>query len=233
MRKEVTTKILITAILLSVAGVITSNYMEKYAVDSTLLPEKIENGNEFQKWIRNHKKRFDLDADEFVLLEKNELLNSANLTINSSDNKDAYKAHLDLIERFKEIDDVRFSPNEFEFLDYRRELREQGKYDINDVYYHGLREDKIFDALILSCDLEKNCYFDRAFFLDNHTFVISEFSRPISDKQVETGDYEVCEIDEICEYTIKLHMFDFINSARFVYESEPYQLNLSELNQYF
>lgn len=233
MNKKLLTKTLTIAIVVSVFAVVASNYAEQYAIDSSKLPEKVEESKEFQKWLINHKKRFDLDADEFRLVEKNELLNSAYLTIKSADNPEALKQHQELLERFMELDDVRFSPNEYEFLDYRRELREDEKYNINDVYYHGLREDRIIDAKILSCDLEKNCYFDRAFFLDNHTFVISQISRPLTDAEVEARDYVVCELDQECEYTIKLHVFDFINSAQFVYESQPYILNISELSQYF
>lgn len=222
---------LVTLIFAGVVGVVTSNYMEKLAVDNSKLPSKVENSKEFQKWINNHKKRFDLEADKFLLKEKNEVFNSANLKIQSSDNPAANEAHQELLARFKDYKNVRFSPNGFEFLDYRHETRENDLYTAFDVYYHGLREDKIIDTKILSCKPELNCYFDRGFFIDNHTFVISEFSRNIDKKDIP--NMKPCGMNEICTYTIKLHVFDFINSARFVYESKPFEMNLGEMSQYF
>ncbi|MBI2414519.1 hypothetical protein HYV31_01575 [candidate division WWE3 bacterium] len=230
-KTKIQTVILCSLIFASVIGVVISNYIQEFAIDNSKLPSKVENSKEFQKWIINHKKRLTLEADEFKLKEKNEVFNSANLKIRSVEDEIASSEHLTKIELFKNYRGVRFSPNEFEFLDFRHELRENGLYTENDVYYHGLREDKIIDAKILSCRPELNCFFDRGFFIDNHTFVISEFSRNIEKKDIP--NMIPCSTSENCTYTIKLHVFDFINSARFVYESKPFELNLIEMSKYF
>jgi hypothetical protein len=233
MNNKTLTILLTSAILVLVVGVVASNYAQERAIDQSKIPEKMENGKEFQRWITNLKKHMDLEADEFRLKEKNEVFNSAYLSIVSVEDEDAYNNHLALLAQYEDLDKVRFSPNEYQFLDYRHEVRginTRGEpYQPNNVYYHALREDKIFDTLILSCREDANCFFDRGFFLDNHTFVISEFARPIEKKDLEEGNYEECLLDEVCTYTIKLHMFDLLNSARLVYESNEYELDLSSL----
>ena len=227
MNKDLLTKILVTSILLLTAGTVASNYAEQRAIDNSKIPEDMEISKEFQKWITNMKKRIDVSADDFRLKEKNEVFNSASLTITSASNEAANAAHLAKLAEYKNYQNVRFSPNDFQFLDYRHQRRSDGfrRYLANDVYFHGLDDDKIIDTKILTCDLEFNCYFDRGFFVDNHVFVISEFSR--------NEVLPACAFNEVCTYTIKLHVFDLINSTQLVYESKPYDLNLSEITQYF
>jgi len=233
MTKNKLTKLLTVGILLLVVGVVSSNYAEEYAIDQSKIPELMETGKEFQRWITNLKKHMDVEADEFRLKEKNEVFNSAYLSIKSTDDENEYNRHLALIEEYMKYDKVKFSPNEFQFLDYRhivRGINPKGEpYQPNEIYYHALREDKIIDTMILSCKEEANCFMDRGFFLDNHTFVISHFSRPISKQDLKEENFEECAFDEECTYTIKLHMFDLLNSEQLVYESEEYSLNLSTL----
>jgi hypothetical protein len=228
---KIVTVILTLLLFGGVVGTVVSNYAEEYAVDNSKLPDKVERSKEFQKWINNHKKRFTLEADSFRFKEKNEFFNSAFITIKSSDDEIALKEHQEKLARFATYPSVRFSPNEFEFLDYRHEKREGDKYAANDVYYHGLREDKIIDTKILSCKIELNCYFDRGFFIDNNGFVISEISRNVDKKDIPI--MKPCAFNDICTYTIKLHVYDFINSSRYVYESMPIDINLAEISQYF
>jgi len=227
------TTFLVFVVLALTAATVASNYRQQLAIDNSKISSGVELSKEFQRWITNMKKRVDISADEFRLIESNEVFNSAHLTISTTENEEANSAHLAKLEEFSQYDDVRFSPNEFQFLDFRREVRSDGnrEYLPNEVYYHGLQETKIIDTRILSCDIDANCYFDRAFFADNHVFVISQFSRDVPEDELATAP--ACALDEVCTYTIKLHVFDLINSAQHVYASNPYNLNLSEMTQYF
>ncbi|KKS27336.1 MAG: hypothetical protein UU86_C0021G0011 [candidate division WWE3 bacterium GW2011_GWC1_42_102] len=99
-------------------------------------------------------------------------------------------------------------------------------YAPNEVHFYGLKEDKIIDARILDCSAHANCYFDRAYFLDNDVFVISEFSRTIDKKDVVSA---ACSLEETCEYSVKVHVIDLINNKRLVYESKPFQAVMTEL----
>lgn len=233
MNKLLISKILVGLVFLLVIATIYSNYREQLAIDRSKIPESMEYAEEFQDWIINMKKQVNVSADEFRLQEVNEVFNSAHFDVSPKDNKKAYQDHLDKLKEFKKLDDVRFSPNGFQFLDFRHLTKVNEKYDSYDVYFHGLRENKIIDTKILSCEPLKNCYFDRAFFIDNDTFVISKYSRPISDEDLKDENYDTCEIDEVCTYTIKLHLFDLINSDQFVYESKPYKVNLAEIVEFF
>ena len=233
MQKKLITKILVILIFILVGATIYSNYKEQLAIDRSKIPDSMEYAEEFQDWIINMKKQVDVSADEFRLLEVNEVFNSAHFTVQSRDNKEAYQKHLNKLEEFSKYDDVRFSPNGFQFLDYRHKTRVDNEFEPFEVYFHGLRENKIIDTKILSCKPERNCYFDRAFFIDNDTFVISKYSRPITDENLKSGNYEPCAFDEICTYTIKLHLFDIINSDQYVYESDSYEVNLSEIVEFF
>jgi len=227
MNKNLLTKLLVVVILLLTAATVASNYAEQLAIDNSKIPEDIEISKEFQRWITNMKKRVDVEADKFRLKEKNEVFNSAFLTITSTNNEAANQAHLAKLAEYEAYQKVRFSPNELQFLDFRPEARSDGirQYEPNEVYFHGLDQDKIIDTKILTCDLEFNCFFDRGFFIDNHVFIISEFSR--------NETLPACALNEVCTYTIKLHVFDLINGTQFVYESEPYDLNLSEMTAFF
>lgn len=233
MKIKLISKILVALVFVLVGATVYSNYREQLAIDRSKIPESMEYAEEFQDWIINMKKQVDVSADEFRLLEVNEVFNSAHFDVSSKDNENAYQVHLNKLEEFEDLDDVRFSPNGFQFLDFRRETREDGKYEPYDVYFHGLRENRIIDTKILSCEPLRSCYFDRAFFIDNDSFVISKYSRPISDEDLENEGYEPCTLDEVCTYTIKLHLFDLINSDQFVYESNPYEVNLAEIVEFF
>ena len=235
MQKKLITKILVALIFILVGATVYSNYREQLAIDRSKIPESMEYAKEFQDWIINMKKQVDVSADEFRLKEVNEVFNSAHMKIASRDDKEAYKNHLDKLETFEGYENVRFSPNDFQFLDFRHKLRQEAGFEFepHDVYFHGLRENKIIDTKILSCEPLRNCYFDRGFFIDNDTFVISRYSRPISDENIETGNYEPCAFDEACTYTIKLHLFDIINGDQYVYESNEYEVNLAETVEFF
>ena len=203
--------------------------MEQYAIDRTKLPSKIEESEGFQRWITNWKKRMDVAADGFVYREKNEVFNSTFLTVTKVESDDEVQKIADAVDSYRQFNDVTFSPSNRQFLDYRHV--ERGDYDTNQVHYYGLRDDRLIDTRILECVKMANCYFDRAYFIDNHTFVISEISRNVHKDDIET--VPSCTANELCTYTFKLHFIDLINSERLVYESAPFDVILSEIVQYF
>jgi len=173
----------------------------------------------------------EVNADGFKLVEENEIYNTKWLKISSIEEPGKQEEFEKTIEENKDIRYIVFSPSEREFLDYRHEIRNvispNGDfYQPNEVRFYGQKEDKIIEARILDCSLRANCYFDRAYFLSNDLFVITEISRNIDKKDTTTPE---CPINSICTYTIKLHLIDLINNKRYVYESASMDLNLEEL----
>lgn len=224
MRKIVNVAAAIAIFVLIAAGVLL-NIKEQKSIDHSKLPEKVENSNGFQRWITNLKNNdFVIEADEFVLKEENEIYNTKWITVSSIDDDGMKEKYDKTIEAMQDVRKVVFSPSGREFIDYRNEYRDG--YQRNEAHFYGLKEDKIIDARILDCSLRANCFFDRAYFLDNDLFVISEFSRNI-DKKDETA--AACATNENCEYTIKIHVIDLINNKRLVYESRPFTIALSEI----
>ncbi len=214
------------AIFILVGAIVYINISKQSSVDHSKLPQKVEESRGFQRWITNLKNK-DLEfvnADEFRLLEENEIYNTKWIKIYSIEEKGRQEEFEQTIETHKNIPHVVFSPSERIFIDYRNEVR--GDYEPNEVHLYGLRDDKIIDARILDCSVRANCYFDRAYFLDNDVFVISEFSRDF-DKKAE--NIPECPLNETCTYTIKVHVIDLINNKRWVYESEPFEMNLEEM----
>lgn len=237
--------ILVAAILLLVAFSVAVNYSKQLAVDQSKMPEKVELHESFQKWLTNHKnKGLNITADEFRLKEKNEVFNSTSMKVYSSDNSKALKRYEEEIDKHKSLDeDVVFSPSGRQFLDYRHVFRDdfdllaetageetQALFAANVAQYLGLQDDKIIHSKILICNLDANCYFDRAFFLDNDVFVISEISR-----NIEKDDLNVtpCAANKLCTYTFKLHVIDLKHNSRLVYESNPFELILKDQVEHF
>lgn len=224
--------ILMCFVILLVGIGVYSNVMEQQAVDDSKLPSKVEEERAFQRWITNLKNNdIEVNADEFKLLEKNEIYNTKWIIVKSLDEEATKQEFENTIAQHKDIKKVVFSPSEREFLDYRNETRSaispNGEpYKSNEVRFYGQKEDKLLDARILDCSIKSNCYFDRAYFISNDLFVITEFSRNINKKDTTTPE---CPINSVCTYTIKLHMVDLINNARYVYESNPMDINLQEL----
>ena len=218
-------KIIVGLILvLTIAGVY-SNILQQKAVDQSKLPEKVEEDGGFQRWITNLKnKELDIEADEFRLQEENEIYNTRWMKVFSIDNPEVEEIYENTLGQVKDTEKVIFSPSERLFIDYRQ--MERDDYEPNEVRFYGQREDKVIDARVVDCSVRANCYFDRAFFLDNDLFVITEISRTI-DKKDENAPK--CSVNEECEYSFKLHLIDLINNQRLVYESEPFTAVLSEL----
>ena len=211
-------------LLLTIAGVY-SNVIQQKAVDRSKIPEKVEEDGSFQRWITNLKnKGLDIEADEFRLKEENEIYNTRWMKVYSIDDPQTKETYEQTLEQMKDIDKVIFSPSERLFIDYREIKKDD--YEPNEVRFYGLKEDKVIDARAVDCSTRGNCYFDRAFFLDNDLFVVTEISRTI-----DKNDTNIlkCLTDEECEYSFKLHLIDLINNQRLVYESEPFTAVLSKL----
>ncbi len=218
--------VLVILIFLLVGAGVYINVRQQLSIDRSKLPEKVEENKGFQRWITNLKnKGLDyVDADEFSLVEENEIYNTRWMQVFSLDEKGRQEEFEKNITDHQNLDNVIFSPSERLFIDYRNMKRDG--YKANEVHFYGVRDDKIIDARILDCNPDANCYFDRAYFLSNDVFVISEFSRTI-DKHDATAP--ACPIDTKCEYSIKIHVIDLINNSRLVYESKPFKIILSEV----
>lgn len=207
-------------VLLLVGVVVYSNVDEQKAIDRSTLPEKVENSKGFQKWITNAKnKGVNIEADEFVLFEENEVFNSTWVNIYSIDEPGRKGEYEKMLADVQDVDEVSFSPSKRLYVDYR--FIDRNGYKAGEVHLYGLRDDKIIDARALECKNDANCFFDRAFFLDNDVFVVSEYSL--------AEDFDTCQLNEICTYTVKLHVTDLKNNQRLIYESKEKELNLEEL----
>ncbi len=218
------TKLLIACLFSLIAFGVFLNVRQESAIDNSKIPEKVETNRGFQRWITNLKnKGFEVEADEFRLVEENEIYNTKWMTIYSIDEKGKKEEFDQTLAAHKDIERVTFSPSERIFIDYRNIEREN--YAYNEVHLYGLKDDKIIDARILECSMRANCYFDRAYFLDNDVFVISEFSETLE----KNGEDPICNVDELCEYSIKLHVIDLINNSRLVYESKPFEIVLQDV----
>ena len=217
-------KILILIIFLGVGLGLYVNIQTQRSIDKSKLPERLEQDRLFQRWITNLKnKGLDIEADEFVLKEENEIYNTTWMTVYSADDSEQKGIYEETVKEHMGLDKVVFSPNERVLVDFRNVDR--GDVMKNEVRLYGLKDDKIIDARILDCSLKGNCYFDRAYFLDNDVFVITEFSRNIDKKDPSVVE---CKMDELCTYTVKLHYVDIVHNSRAVYVSKPFDIVLSD-----
>ncbi|MFA5776216.1 MAG: hypothetical protein WC988_01530 [Patescibacteria group bacterium] len=223
--KKVAFAVLTLFLLTTIAGATIVNYKQDKDIDRTKIPQKLELSKPFQKWITNLKnKGLIIEADEFRLKEENEIYNTSWMTVYNIDDV-ATKAQYDAnIIKYLDIKKVVYSPSDRQFIDYRNEPRDG--YDANQIHYYGLRDDKLLDARLLDCATNLNCYFDRAYFLDNDVFAVSEISRNF-DKRA--NNIPPCGVGEVCAYTVKIHLVDLNKNSRLVYESKPFETNLALL----
>lgn len=218
--------LLVALLFATIALGVYINIQEQLSVDRSKLPEKIEENNGFQRWITNLKnKGLDhVEADEFRLQEENEIYNTKWMKVYSFDEEGREEEFEENIAAHTDMDMVVFSPSERLFVDYRHQ--ERNGYKPNEVHFYGVRDDKIIDARVVDCSADANCYFDRAYFLSNDVFVVSEFSRNVDKK---AKDLPVCTRTDECDYSIKIHIIDLVNNSRLVYESEPFKIRLEDL----
>lgn len=212
-------------ILISVSFGVVLNQIEKQAVDRSKIPPKVEESRGFQRWITNLKnKEIDIEADNFEMVEENEIYNTKWMKVFSIDEEGKEDEYAQMISNANDLDKVVFSPSKRQYVDYRNEDR--FGYKPNEVHFYGLRDDKIIDARIVDCSTDANCYFDRAWFLEdsNDVVVVSEISRDIDKKDQAPP---VCTVNDVCTYTFKLHVIDLLRNSRLVYESQPFDTVLS------
>ncbi len=211
-------KVLTTTFLFLLVGAgVYLNLQRKAAIDTSRIPSKLEEERNFQRWITNAKnKEILVEASEFMLTKEVEIYNTRWIEVYSIDEPGVRETFEETLDKYKDIDKVVFSPSERIFLDYRNINR--GNYKAHEVHLYGQKEDKIIDARILECYTKTNCYFDRAYFLDNDVFVVHEIS--LADPS------DRCSTKENCSYTFKIHLVDLINNKRWIYESEEKALEL-------
>jgi hypothetical protein len=223
--KKYINSVLMAVIFISVGFGLLLNVKQQRAIDRSKLPERVEEERMFQRWITNLKNHgLDIEADEFKLKEENEIYNTTWMTVKSSDDPKEMELYNSTILKHKDTEKVVFNPNGRVFVDFRNIPRDG--IMANEVRLYGLKEDKILDARVLDCSTKSNCYFDRAYFIDNDVFVISEFSRNINKRDISVPE---CPVTQSCTYTIKVHVIDMIHNTRLVYESKPFDTVLPDI----
>lgn len=222
--KKLITLLLVLSIMGLVSFNVYNNYRLEQAEDLSKIPLEIEENRNFQRWITNLKnKGIDVGADDFRLDEEHGLFNTKWLKIESTNDTDSlrfYKQTFDFYKKEK-LYHVIFSPNDQALLDFR--ISPKFGFNANEPVYFGIRDGKIYTLRITDCPDYANCYFDRAYFIDDDIFVLTEFSleRPENDTTPI-----LCGISEICPYRIKLHLVDISNNSRLEYKSPILELNL-------
>jgi len=219
-------KILIVIIVFLVALGVGINLNQQYSVDRTKIPSKLESNGKFQKWLTNVKnKNIPLEADNLKFIEDSNIFNTIWTSTTSIDNPKNRVFYEDNIKSLKTLKESEFSPNEREVVNYSNNYR--FGYNSNEVFFYGLREDKVLQTRIVKCEIEENCYFHRAGFLDNHVFFISEVSLyKFDDKNPIT-----CLPSENCQYSFKVHLIDLNNNSIMTYESDSFESNLEYLKK--
>lgn len=218
MIKNYLDKILIIGVFVTVILVVFSNIKEEMSIDKSKIPTKLEENSKFQKWLTNAKnKGIKVEADKFKFVEDSNIYNTIWTSTSSIDNDSArsdYENNMRILNGYKTSEK---SPNEREIVNF--DNTERFGFTKNQVFFYGLREDKILLTRVVDCELEANCHFHRAGFLDNHVFFVAEMSL----KEFTKKNQITCDPTKICKYTFKIHLVDLINNSRTVYESEEFE----------
>lgn len=144
--------VLVLLIFILVGFGVYINVQEQLSIDQSKLPEKVEEHKGFQRWITNLKnKGLDfVDADEFTLIEENEIYNTRWMQVYSLDEKGRQEEFDQTIIAHQNIDNVIFSPSERLFIDYRNIKR--GDYKANDIRVKILNDKKFFTIQLAKVD---------------------------------------------------------------------------------
>jgi hypothetical protein len=218
-------KLLFVLILIIVGFSAGINIIQELQADETKIPLDLEQNGTFSKWLTNIKnKEFgliengeEMSADSFTKVSESNIFNTIWTSTTSIDNDEArneYEKNMELLKSYKTSAE---SPNEREIVNYDPSIR--FGFNPNEVFFYGLREDRILKTKVVDCDVYSNCYFDRAGFLDNHVFFVSEVSLKGFSKENEA----TCDPTTMCEYTFKIHLVDLMNNQRTEYESKPFK----------
>lgn len=216
--KSVIDFFLVICLFLFVFLGVYSNIKQQIAVDRSKIPSEIENSKGFQRWITNLKNNdVDVSADDFVLLEENEIFNTKWTKVFSVKDEAAKELFDRTLRSNLNTKKVIFSPNKQAIIDYRDEKESQ---------YYGIRGDKIVQSRLVECSQNINCIVDRAYFISDNLMVISEISRNIDKHQ---ANIPICNLDQVCTYTVKTHVIDLELNSRAIYESKPFEVVLKNL----
>ena len=211
-------KILFVFIFGLVSLTVYANISEQRSIDKSKIPAKLEENSKFQKWLTNAKnKDINVEADNFKFLEDSNIFNTIWTSTSSIDNEQVridYERNMDILSKFKTSE---YSPNEREIVNF--DNSERFGFTANQVFFYGLREDRILLTRIVDCEIESNCYFHRAGFLDNHVFFVAELSLKDFTKKTPI----TCDPKSVCKYSFKIHFIDLVNNSRTVYESEAFE----------
>ena len=211
-------KILFVFIFGLVSLVVYSNISEQRSIDKSKIPAKLEENSKFQKWLTNAKnKDINVEADKFKFVEDSNIFNTIWTSTSSIDNDQVridYERNMEILSKFKTSE---YSPNEREIVNF--DNSERFGFTANQVFFYGLREDKILLTRVVDCEIESNCYFHRAGFLDNHVFFVAELSL----KDFTKKNPVTCDPKSVCKYSFKIHFIDLVNNSRTVYESEAFE----------
>jgi len=207
-------KILVIFISILVATSISINLYKQYSVDKTKVPNKLETNYRFQRWLSNlEEKDLKLEADNFKFLEDNNVYNSLWTSTSSIDDDNSRKIYEDNMKALLEFKESELSPNDREIVNFSN--TDRFGFLPNEVFFYGLREDRILRTKITDCPAISNCSFHRAAFLDNHVFFIVELAQ----KDFDKNNPQNCQLDQVCDYVFKVHLVDLMNNSRTVYQS--------------
>jgi len=209
-------KILILLIIILIGIGVGLNVKEQLSIDRTKIPSKLEADSQFQKWITSlRKKEIVVEADNFRFVEDSNVFNTLWTSSVSIDNEEARRLYEENMKFLKTLDKNAESPNEREIVNFNNSIR--FGFNPEEVFFYGLREDRILRTKVTDCLPESNCIYTRASFLDNHVFFVIEASLKGFDKKKPV---RVCTETQECLYTFKVHLVDLINNSRTVYESQ-------------
>lgn len=219
-------KLLVIFIIFLISLGVGINLNQQYSVDRTKIPSKLESNGKFQKWLTNVKnKNIPLEADNMKFIEDSNIFNTiwtSTASIDDPKNRSFYEENIKSLSLYKESE---FSPNEREIVNYSD--TDRFGYGPNEVFFYGLREDKVLQTRIVKCELEENCFFHRAGFLDNHVFFISEVSLHNFNKENPV----ICAPSQICQYSFKVHLVDLNNNSIVTYQSDYFDSSLEYLKK--
>jgi hypothetical protein len=220
--------LVVLALVVLISLGVYSNYVEKISIDRAKIPRFVEDHKNFQKWITNHKnKDIELEADAFRLLEESEVYNTQRLKLYPLNDARMLKKYNELFKAQEKVVDKRFSPDGKQFVNYQYDYRlglSSTTYLPSDVWYLGIRGDRIIENKLISCNTKANCIVDRAFFISDDIIVVSEIMRDIdTDKP-----YAPCGIDELCAYRVRLNVMDIAQNSNLIYESPSFDIVLSD-----
>jgi hypothetical protein len=208
-------KILIILIAILIAGGVSFNLYKQYSIDRTKLPSKLELHSRFQRWITNLKEKgIPLEGDKFRFKEESNVYNSIWTSTASIDDDASKKAYDENMKTLGGLKETVKSPNEREIVNFT--ATDRFGFTSNEVFFYGLREDRILRTKIADCQVGKNCNFHRAAFMDNHVFFLMELSL----KNFDINNPKTCKLDEVCDYSFKVHLVDLMNNSKTTYESQ-------------